>query len=520
MNKIFNEFVTIEYDNEKEEELAKYCMEILNMEEAFYKGLLNGIKVLKAKDLPKIDPDYAILCESDEDREIYEQYYREIYVSDLNKTIMKMNGIDDEEYQFYCIDYDYIYNYYILQILLEGYQISDFKQDYFELAYTYFKETNDFSYLTKIMYDKTANMNDLIEMCKYYIDNHYEELLIEKIKLDIETLEQSKLITNDALDIIEIVEDVTKNIEAFSKELYTDYKNSNNTITIPEITDQEFEKLVKEALVYIDPTNNLLEEYLKCKDEGRIQIIENQPYDGSAFYYSKNDYEIRLYKKGNLEDVISFVHEFSHLHYMTLDHDKTNNSRLFDEYFSIYYELKTAEFLEKKGYSKEIINFTKSFRAQNNSSAIPYLYTIFISYTNMGKNIEDYDLSNAKFLANHYNNLNEEEMLKKMRQLSVGTSEEELKNMLKIMIMQTKMSMLKPADDLIGVLKYTIGTFFAEYSINNLKHEDVLKILQDIKLNDKSLSEVLKMHGISSKKPDTGNQAENNKIKEKIDDKE
>lgn len=498
MKKISNEFVTIEYDD-KEEELAKYCMEIFNMDKAFYKGLLNGIKVIKAKNLPKIDPDHA-----------------DGYEKNLNKTILKMNGIEDIEYPLYCIDYGYLY-YYIVQLLLKGAPCEDFKKDYSMLACTYFQDTKDFSYLKKLIYDKTADMDDLREICKYFVDNHYEELVREKIKTDIQILEESKLITNGVPDILEIVKNVMDSVEKHSNELYTSYKNSNNTITIPKITDQEFEKLVKEALVYIDPTNNLLEEYLKCKEEGKIKIIENDPNGKSCFRYTKDDYEIKFYKKGDLEDVIGFVHEFSHLHYITLDLDNTNNNRLFDEYFSIYYELKTAEFLEKKGYSKEIITFTKNFRTQNNLLSIPYLQSIFCtSYINMGKNIEDYDLSNVKSIANAFENINEEDILKGIPEVSI----EQLKSTIEMMKQQMKMNMLQPANDLIVVLKYTIGTFLAEHSINNLKHEDVLEILEDIRLNKRNLSEVLKMHGINPKTSNIEKQEENNKTKEKIDDKQ
>ena len=93
---------------------------------------------------------------------------------------------------------------------------------------------------------------------------------------------------------------------------------------------------------------------------------------------------------------------------------------------------------------------------------------------------------------------------------------EVLKAQLEQQSMNIKWNMLKPKTDLVETLKYVVGTFLAEDAIDNLKHEEALKILDTITQGEYSLYEVLEMQGLISP---SGKQQDKPQQKEKIDDK-
>ena len=145
----------------------------------------------------------------------------------------------------------------------------------------------------------------------------------------------------------------------------------------------------------------------------------------------------------------------------------------------------------------------------NLTHLLPIIQSVHI---NIGKEKEEYDLNPIKKILNIYDkkiNISYFE--------TVCTKEEieELKAQLEEKSMCMKLSMLQPETDLVSTLKYIVGTFFAEDAINNLEHEEVLKILDTVTQGEYSLYDVLKIQGLI---PSSNNQQDKPYQKEKIDD--
>lgn len=510
MKNISNDFVTIEYNN-SQKEIAEYCIDIFNGEPELYKGLLNGKTFIRSDELPII-----CLIDNDEGTKEFNKAY-------INQAIMKMNGVSDKWYPFDDKTNSDIYDY-IMKYIYGKPNSSWIKSIGMHLAYDYFKRTKDFEYLNNYLYGDGITDDDIMDMCVFYVTDCYDELLREKIHKDVQLLSKDESITKNFNGIMSILMDVANNIlmdvannissrinnkNISPEELYKKVRKN----PIPQIDDKQFEVLVRGALTYIDPTNELLDEYLKCRRENKIE--EKKVVNGnevSYFHKNKKNYGIKLYKYGDLTDVINLVHEFGHLHYMNKNNQDKNT--LFDEYPSIYFELKTAEYLSTVGYSEENIYYTTLFRSYSNTYNITYLVPIIVSANiNMGKEKEDYDLGPIKRMVDMYDERIDTSYLE-----TICTKEEieELTAQLEAQAMQIKWLMLKQETNLSEILQYIVGTYLAEDAINNIEHEDVLEILDTITQGEHSLNDVLKIQGLIP----SSNQEDKPKQKEKIDDKD
>lgn len=476
MNSISNDFVTIEYKN-YQEKCAKYCLETFNREPELYKALLNGKTSIHSDELPIIN-----LLDKKEETEKNNKKY-------INMAIMKMNGVTDKYYPFDNVSTKNIYNYMIEFIFLNP---SDTWLEVIgaSLAYDYYKMTKDFSYIKKHLYGDGLNKEDIGKMCSYKIMNCYDDLLREKISDDIETLTEEDFIMDDFNGIMAILCKVGDNLKSEANEMdkminTPELYEKLKSYQMPRIDYKEREKLVRGALAYIDPTYKLLEEYLELEKEDRIYEEDATENSRSSYFYRYgDDYGIKLYTQNNLEDVITLVHELSHFHYSKIN---KNSNKLFNEYNSIYYEKKAAEYLKKEGYSDDDIEYASFFRKNSNLFELLYIIpSLYTAKNNIGKEQKDYDISIIKKMLNQANTEVSED----------HTNKEEIEGYLQSGLANIKMNLLKPIDNGSKLLIYEIGTYFAEYAMNNLKHEEALTILDRIATNYYDLYDVLKMHGI------------------------
>ena len=280
------------------------------------------------------------------------------------------------------------------------------------------------------------------------------------------------------------------------------------------ISNEKFEVLVQEVLSYIDPSDNLLEEYTKCKKEGRIEIKPFCEKSVSSFNYCDNDnedYEIVLYKDGSIEDVIDLVHEFAHLHYTMLDFDKKDNMGIFEEYPAIYYELKAAEYLLLKGYPTKEVVYSQISRLVDNLEKEEYIYPSLESiYENINKDKECYDLSGFEITF-------DDEILENwVKEEYPHASKKEIELLMKGNKINFKLGMLLPlGDHFWDTVPYIIGTFFAKDAIEYYTNEEVLEILEEIQLNEHDLYDVLEMHDFNPESIGM-TKAENGKSNQKV----
>ena len=260
-------------------------------------------------------------------------------------------------------------------------------------------------------------------------------------------------------------------------------EKNNNCTEISKINAKEFDELVMGALNYIDPTNKLVEKYIELKLDDKImkKPITNEIYDESK--YDALNGVIKLYTLNNIADVIVFVHEFAHYNYDEKDYDICENNRILSEYPSIYYEMKTMQYLIKQGYSKEEVISAQNFRTVNNNDIIRKVLPS-LKYLSMVNN-KDEDTA-IKEVTNHIDYV-VEETLKDIIIDNKDANIEELKKQLKV---EVSYIFLEPSGDIMKHIKYLIGTYLATFSIGYVKNENVLPVLEHIKNNKTSLEEV------------------------------
>ena len=474
MNSISNDFVTIEFKNDKEEKIAQKAIELFNSQKTLYKELLNGKETINVDIFPNNISDFL-----DNSNEL-----RFCIISSLLSENNYINHVFFEK----SSNIDMYFN--MLRFLNESYDEVNKKSLYYELANDYFYLTDDFTYLKKYLYDD-INRDDLFIISRYLLKNHYDSFFKGKIEFDINELKRLKINKNEFIEIMSIMDTYRKELlsyDNFTKiinELQNTYNEYNKNI--PLIDDNEFENLVTETLVYIDPTNNLLKEYLECKENGVIEEAEENATDYNYFTKKDNNLKIVIKRSGNIEDVITLVHEFAHYHY-----SKDNSLGILSEYPSIYYELKTSEYLIKKGYSLEEIKKANSFRLINNidiiTKSFPQLYSIV---NNMDKDIEDYD-------DNFFNRIDEEKFKVQLQQQFPKATKEDIDTLKEVAISNYKIQLLVPITNDMAAFKYIVGSYFANDAIDFLEHEETLKILDRIKTESPSIEEVITMHHMDS----------------------
>ena len=156
----------------------------------------------------------------------------------------------------------------------------------------------------------------------------------------------------------------------------------------PKISEKEFDTLFYEFLGYINAPVEWINIYNKLKEKGLI-IIEkgNKPDNSMCFLDNDGITKILIGNGDNLRGFCNFVHEF--IHYVARQNGCLSIEKIaISEFPSIFFEKISAEFLEEKGYSSEIVNQIINDRDSNNYSLITSMQTLFsdlIRYINYGE---------------------------------------------------------------------------------------------------------------------------------------
>ena len=154
-----------------------------------------------------------------------------------------------------------------------------------------------------------------------------------------------------------------------------------------KISEKEFDTLFYEFLNYINAPVEWISIYNKLKEKGLI-IIEkgNEPDNSMCFLDNDGITKILIGNGDNLRGFCNFVHEF--IHYVSRQKGLSIEKMAVSEFPSIFFEKISAEFLEEKGYSSEIVNQIINDRDSNNYSLITSMQPLFIDlirYINYGE---------------------------------------------------------------------------------------------------------------------------------------
>ena len=463
MKSISNDFITIEYDNPKKENLAKQCLDLFSMDKEFFELLLKG------KNIFNIDDITLPIFES-----FFQNKEYDLLMSLMVQIITEENGVKD-------IGLKEPTNKDLLNALykVKNHGFGSFKVSCYNLAYYYYLKTNDYSYIKKLLNRDHISLNDVKMLSDYLVSNNLEGLIKEKIKQSIEIIKYNEDIKNNMGPIINILRYMLDKYEEDSnKELEIALQKYIHGI-IPEISEAEFNMLVSETLYYIEPSLRLNDKFFELLKENKIEKYKRDNSIRDRNYFGKRgigstDYRIVITPKGTIEDVITFMHEFGHLWFYCIGNNKDKDIEHYDEYPSIYFELKTAELLKQKGYSEDEIDAALLNRRTNNKKNVESLILpLKTAYDNMDKDEEDYDVER---MLRFYDERIDLDLFEETDFL-----DEEIKEKIKNSNLKARYDYLLNRSNPIESLKYLLGSYLAEFSINNLNHEEVMDTIKTIK---------------------------------------
>lgn len=169
-----------------------------------------------------------------------------------------------------------------------------------------------------------------------------------------------------------------------SKQSYKDTPNMD----YPKISEKEFDSLFYELLNYINAPVEWTNIYNCLKANNLIVINKDKKNPRNTCFVDKDGVvKIMLSNEDTIRGFYGFAHEF--IHYILTQNGALPLKKIaVSEIQSIFFEKITAEFLEKKGYSIEIVNQLINIRESNNYYLFNSMYPLFrdfLRYLNVGK---------------------------------------------------------------------------------------------------------------------------------------
>lgn len=135
-----------------------------------------------------------------------------------------------------------------------------------------------------------------------------------------------------------------------------DFLSKENNMTFMDIYRE-----TREIIMSISP--KYVEEFDKLLNSGVIDFSYDNEYTDSEFiFYFKNKVGIiNINRRFNYNDVVLLIHEFFHYLNSRIV-NRSENTYLFTEFISIYFEIYSINYLKKKGISNEEINSNDRLR--------------------------------------------------------------------------------------------------------------------------------------------------------------
>lgn len=351
MKKLKTSIINIEYTKDYEKEALK-LRRVFDANPLFFEVLLSPIKTIRFVDEIDLECDDALEVNCIED---IKQYLKDIIKEFVNKLkITQSKNIDMTETLFLK---------YILLDKLEA--IGNYNPEFKDRDDTEQYINSIYSLVASYYYDDPIDLVDslfkmdevekdtlyrwLRERRRYDLLNH---LLEEQYDLIITGTNKEKTHDPFIKEYINEIIAVTK-IDSL-KELISTEEESNQ-VSLPKLSKEELDKLVKEFLITIDPSLKWLKIYNDLVENNLIKYKEEVQDDSVIWSCSKVDdkWHIIAPLSNTIKDFRCMIHEFSH--YISLINDpKELQTPTLKEYPPILFESLAIDFLRKKGYPKEI----------------------------------------------------------------------------------------------------------------------------------------------------------------------
>ena len=314
---------------------------------------------------------------------------------------------------------------------------------------------------------------------------------------------------------------LANNLESIYQLLQEDRKTYINQMIstnkeIPTIDSNEYDRIIYNILKEIDPTESWLSYYEELDCTGKIIYLDELSEEEKYRLEKSLDVNINMLKnccvefedimiflesKTKLSDIPAFFHEFAHA--ISFNSKEEIIGKTTSEYPSIFYELYSINYLEKLGYSKEIVHEILNER-YNYTIKIGKPFLLILKYLVLYVNQNGINKKNAI-------NLQKEEINKviKLEQNNPGIINFLIDND-PAFFEPTKKAKFE-IDTCIKIIvsspqtfyenyKYLIGFYLARKALNNedlniikyhtehLKEIGAFEILEDLNINTKDLN--------------------------------
>lgn len=150
-----------------------------------------------------------------------------------------------------------------------------------------------------------------------------------------------------------------------------------------KLTYEDIYLLAREVIESINP--KYLNDFDKLIQTGELDFRYNKEFDCSEFFIDENGHNnINIDREFNYTDVVKLVHEF--IHYVSGKNGNISMNRfLLSEFFSIYFETYTKDYLIKKGIPKDEIDYKERLRLlYNDTSDFMKIGLPYVAYSNFG----------------------------------------------------------------------------------------------------------------------------------------
>ena len=360
---------------------------------------------------------------------------------------------------------------------------------YYYMAYLKYKrDLNEHELYINVLTQTKEKQNALFnELHQRQGITLYNLLLQEQVFLLLGLVQGIKpldiFLANNIREVTELVYD------AFTKKLLESSLENKEPVELTKISFKEYDDLCKEYLIRIDPSLKWLKSYLLAQEAGNIIYTEETAKWETLKKEGKN--YLRAPLRGNIEDVVSTIHEFSH--YMSIENitDVETIPRTLLEFPALFFEENVYSFLQEKGISPIEIETLRKQRErwteENSFAVLPYL-----NY--LKEFITEGPITKAK-IKSYLDRINFslEESIDIMEQ--VGTNvpdtvlkeDKDLKELINTECL-IRNSFLIRRNDVLLEYPYVIGTYLASVA-NDLIKTDPL-IIPDILNYTENLSEI------------------------------
>ena len=141
----------------------------------------------------------------------------------------------------------------------------------------------------------------------------------------------------------------------------------------------------------------------------------------------------------------------------------------------------------------------KSYRTLNNEGNNSYIFLVLSGvYDNKDRERDNFDLSRLHKAIDNIKTMDRDIDVSEFSK-KIELSEEETKNRIDRIKKEKIYQLFIDNKNITETIKYLVGTYLAEFSINRHKHEDVLSILKDIMVEKRSVYSILENIGLNPK---------------------